>query len=289
MMKVRYVCTVDDLLEGHLFAAERLGQLRDSIRRGRRINLYLFGAFSLALGLGMYSAHGLTVAVIGALCIAAMGVLFYVRFPARLRKTVEKNNRKMLEAKGEGIVGEHTVECAEEGLIMVSRQSQQVFAWSSIREVWLCERQVLVQVSPVAVIVIPRGGVQEGDLDAFVDAVSARVTTRHIDASEQRALAKAQSRKEWRRLVWPVCLGVVWTCVLYEPTRWLADWLLPVTAPNVAYYALHAILLAPVPLTLTVLRAQPEVRADQECRCRQCGYVLRGLREPRCPECGEAI
>lgn len=28
---------------------------------------------------------------------------------------------------------------------------------------------------------------------------------------------------------------------------------------------------------------------DRETRCRQCGHVLRGLSEPRCPECGERI
>lgn len=26
-----------------------------------------------------------------------------------------------------------------------------------------------------------------------------------------------------------------------------------------------------------------------ETRCRRCGYILRGITEPRCPECGERI
>lgn len=30
-------------------------------------------------------------------------------------------------------------------------------------------------------------------------------------------------------------------------------------------------------------------RRDRETRCRRCGYILRGLVEPRCPECGESI
>jgi uncharacterized paraquat-inducible protein A len=30
-------------------------------------------------------------------------------------------------------------------------------------------------------------------------------------------------------------------------------------------------------------------KADGETRCRKCGYVLRGITEPRCPECGERI
>jgi uncharacterized paraquat-inducible protein A len=28
---------------------------------------------------------------------------------------------------------------------------------------------------------------------------------------------------------------------------------------------------------------------DAETRCRKCGYILRGITEPRCPECGERI
>jgi len=28
---------------------------------------------------------------------------------------------------------------------------------------------------------------------------------------------------------------------------------------------------------------------DGEFHCRRCNHILRGLSEPRCPECGEAI
>ena len=30
-------------------------------------------------------------------------------------------------------------------------------------------------------------------------------------------------------------------------------------------------------------------RGDRETRCRKCDHILRGLSEPRCPECGERI
>ena len=33
----------------------------------------------------------------------------------------------------------------------------------------------------------------------------------------------------------------------------------------------------------------PTSAEDPETRCRHCGYILRGITEPRCPECGERI
>ena len=50
-----------------------------------------------------------------------------------------------------------------------------------------------------------------------------------------------------------------------------------------------------VPLIITVCvyglltaRYGPKTH-DRETRCRKCGYILRGITEPRCPECGERI
>ena len=38
-----------------------------------------------------------------------------------------------------------------------------------------------------------------------------------------------------------------------------------------------------------VLIAIGEGRGDGETHCRKCGYILRGLSEPRCSECGEPV
>lgn len=54
---------------------------------------------------------------------------------------------------------------------------------------------------------------------------------------------------------------------------WLAPKLLGLTAACAVYHFLTARPLAPGP----------------ETRCRRCDYILRGLREPRCPECGERL
>ena len=51
-----------------------------------------------------------------------------------------------------------------------------------------------------------------------------------------------------------------------------------------AYHALPMVIVAVVVFALL-----PRRRHDSETRCRNCGYILRGLVEPRCPECGEKI
>ncbi len=38
-----------------------------------------------------------------------------------------------------------------------------------------------------------------------------------------------------------------------------------------------------------VTRLRRRSLTDGETLCRKCGYILRGLTVPRCPECGEAI
>lgn len=40
---------------------------------------------------------------------------------------------------------------------------------------------------------------------------------------------------------------------------------------------------------LLVLLLWRQKKRDNATRCRKCGYILRGITEPRCPECGERI
>ena len=42
-------------------------------------------------------------------------------------------------------------------------------------------------------------------------------------------------------------------------------------------------------LAFAIYRIIPDSKAGTECRCRRCGYILRGLSKPECSECGEVI
>ncbi|MHC4442524.1 MAG: hypothetical protein ACYTF1_24085 [Planctomycetota bacterium] len=53
--------------------------------------------------------------------------------------------------------------------------------------------------------------------------------------------------------------------------------------------SLPIIVISLVTYYFIVRRYRPKWLCDGETRCRKCQYILRGISEPRCPECGERI
>jgi uncharacterized membrane protein (DUF485 family) len=54
-------------------------------------------------------------------------------------------------------------------------------------------------------------------------------------------------------------------------------------------YLCLAVILPTIFYTAVVAVIRTRREFDNETRCRKCGYILRGITEPRCPECGEPI
>jgi len=54
-------------------------------------------------------------------------------------------------------------------------------------------------------------------------------------------------------------------------------------------FVVPPVLFATGAFTLLESHRRAARRGDDETRCRRCGHILRGLTEPRCPECGERI
>ena len=62
------------------------------------------------------------------------------------------------------------------------------------------------------------------------------------------------------------------------------------TAPiGVAIVFFIPILLVSVSICGVLTKKYGPKTYDLETRCRKCGYILRGIPEPRCSECGEKI
>src|SRR5262245_58493926 len=96
----------------------------------------------------------------------------------------------------------------------------------------------------------------------------------------------------WRAaiaILFGTTLGTPIGIFLYNrPLYWLLS-ALPDTG-ELAAMAVPAQVLSLVAYRFLTNRFPPVVDdLKNETRCRKCGYILRGLTEPRCPECGERI
>ncbi len=89
-------------------------------------------------------------------------------------------------------------------------------------------------------------------------------------------------------------VAAVSACVVFLACAWVLlaalgnvrRYLFPAVDTLVVFTAATGIaLVASVFVALAVSRWSRE----RETRCRKCGYILRGITEPRCPECGERI
>jgi hypothetical protein len=76
------------------------------------------------------------------------------------------------------------------------------------------------------------------------------------------------------------------------------SWLAFAVGPSFNVFSVSSYPAVQMPMAVTLTAAAcfgwlllflSERRGDNETRCRKCRHILRGLSEPRCPECGERI
>lgn len=94
-----------------------------------------------------------------------------------------------------------------------------------------------------------------------------------------------------------VCAGVILALFLNMIYTSIYLWYMNVQVPP-GYWRMMLVntLLMGVPINTLVCLTVSLIYAailspdhDPECRCRRCGYILKGLSKLECPECGEKI
>ena len=105
----------------------------------------------------------------------------------------------------------------------------------------------------------------------------------------------------WRRFILAVVAGIVASGIFGVGIDWVVGgvqefvaWLMPAPVPDRVFgLAVNAGAAAIVALPGVVAAVYTFAiwagSDDPETRCRKCGYILRGISEPRCPEWGERI
>jgi len=90
------------------------------------------------------------------------------------------------------------------------------------------------------------------------------------------------------------CNGYLWRL---DISLWnFAFWLLGKLGVRMSWQHPLVVSFVMIPKFVSVLvvylilsRLLPRARRESETRCRKCGYILRGITEPRCSECGEKM
>jgi len=100
----------------------------------------------------------------------------------------------------------------------------------------------------------------------------------------------------FRQWYWRFCggiaVGYIGACIFVAFT-FILEFLRPGFATNFIIYVLYMPVLG-IPSTMMGILAFMWLNrrfafSDNETRCRKCGYILKGITEPRCSECGERI
>jgi len=97
--------------------------------------------------------------------------------------------------------------------------------------------------------------------------------------------------RAWLRIIVSVIVGGIAGSALYwaYTLLFIQGWTRSI--PRWLFFVSFAVAFVPGPIIATVLAhvLTPREKKDRHTRCGKCGYILKGLTEPRCSECGERI
>ncbi len=99
--------------------------------------------------------------------------------------------------------------------------------------------------------------------------------------------------RSWLRIIVAVIVGGIAGLALYlaYTLLFIRGWTGSTAFQRWHFFVSFAVAFVPGPIIATVLvhMLTPKVMLDGHTRCGKCGYILKGLTEPRCSECGDRI
>ena len=163
-MKIRFSLTRFDLLQVRT-AALLSNRLLQAV-------VVLLTAFCGVSGFTAESVAGRTVAY--RVLYASIGILFVLGsgfFSAMLFIVLQ-----CFTTKAKGVIGEHTLEVTEEGLLETTEYNTSLHRWSAFHKIKRSSGFLWIYVTDTMAHVVPlRRPLQEGDLSAFLDQLSSKV------------------------------------------------------------------------------------------------------------------
>ena len=92
--------------------------------------------------------------------------------------------------------------------------------------------------------------------------------------------------RAWLRIIVSVIVGGIADCALY---LWISVVASQGSVPARVWLLLALFSTGPIVATVFAHVLTPRATKDGHTRCGKCCYILKGLTQPRCSECGERI
>lgn len=104
-------------------------------------------------------------------------------------------------------------------------------------------------------------------------------------------IKSCNDKKCLHALLWGTAIGTIGLIVKWCLTEWEPEWGWLMLASYLSSSMLLDLLIVFLAVVVAVAFycLTQEQNRRTETRCRRCGYILKGLSKPECPECGEVI
>lgn len=122
-------------------------------------------------GAGLGWVMGLAPWIYAPIGVIGAGI-YFAMFPRFFRQNIERQTEKMLaEGKNTGLLGRQEVEVDADGVVGRNSHGEIRARWSSVERIRVTKAQILVYISSVQAIVVPRRELGEGQDERLVEAL----------------------------------------------------------------------------------------------------------------------
>lgn len=168
-MKVRFERGIDDILAFNLYQRDHSRSVRRSSAQARWLVPAILAGAAVLIGI-------LTADVVTPMCVAIVLFVYIAVFPVWTRYASEKIVRRLYaEGSVERAFGTCELELADEGIIERTVFSQRYTAWPGIERVVSTEDHTFIYLNAAEAHILPWRAVTEGNYEAFVSALNARL------------------------------------------------------------------------------------------------------------------
>ena len=153
----------------HAFAAHQARRTPE-LDRARRVHHFLWPAVFLLVGHFLSKRSGNPLAVVP---FAAGAGLWVLLFPLYLRRVYRRHVLRSLRAGGM-MPGDYRLRADAEGTAVVSGSGERTIPWSAVARLATTDSHAFIHLDEGSALIVPRASVNEGDYEAFVEALSSR-------------------------------------------------------------------------------------------------------------------